>query len=62
MNDFGIKISKNRKTYTAIFWFLDENRIVSEERKKFFTKFFAMRWSKKKIYDKIVTQYIKEKK
>lgn len=61
MNDFGIKISKNDKMYTATFWFLDTNRIVSEESKNFFTRFFAIRWSKKKIFNKIASQYMKEK-
>lgn len=60
MNDFGIKISKNKNTYVAKFWFLDSNRIVHEETKRFFIKSFAIRWSKKKIYDKIASQYIKE--
>ena len=61
MNDFGIKISKKKNMYVAKFWFLDSNRIVRGETKKFFIKSFAMRWSKKKIYDKIASQYIKEK-
>lgn len=61
MNDFGIKISKNGRMYNATFWFLDTNRIVSEENKVFFIRFFALRWSKKKIFNKIASQYIKEK-
>ena len=60
MNDFGIKISKNKSMYVAKFWFLDSNRIVSEETRKFFVKYFAIKWSKKKICDKIAGQYIKE--
>lgn len=61
MNDFGIKISKAGKRYVSTFWFLDENRIVTEKNKKFFTKFFALKWSKKQVISKIVNEYIKEK-
>ena len=61
MNDFGIKIFKKNKRYLATFWFLDENRIVIEKNKIFFTKMFALKWSKKQILNKIVSEYIKEK-
>lgn len=61
MNEFGIKISKSGKRYCSTFWFLDENRIVIQKSKKFFTKFYAYRWSKKQIINKIVKEYIKEK-
>lgn len=61
MNDFGIKVSKINRMYAVTFWFLDTNRIVSEETKNFFTKFFAIKWARKKIFDKITDQYIKEK-
>lgn len=61
MNDFGVKISKNINGYMSTFWFLDENRIVIEKNKNFFTKFFALQWSRRQILKKITDEYIKEK-
>lgn len=61
MNDFGVKIQKAGAKYVATFWFLDDDRIVVEQSKKFFTKIFAIKWSKRKVSDKMFQQYIKEK-
>lgn len=61
MNDFGARISKTHSGYISTFWFLDENRIVTEKSKTFFSKSFALRWSRKQIINKISSQYIKEK-
>jgi hypothetical protein len=61
MNDFGAKILKNSNGYVSTFWFLDENRIVVEKSKNFFTKFFALHWSRRQILKKITDEYIKEK-
>lgn len=61
MDEFGIKIIKVTNGYLSTFWFLDENRIVVEKNKIFLTRFFAMRWSRKQICNKIADQHIKEK-